>query len=1048
MYITNWFPRLLLILSLASLSLIAGCGSEEEAGQDSDDSFVVVSQDNDPNQITVPVNSDGETGESTPPMQVPSNPPVTAPNIPAPVNTPPSVISLLANRLGEPVPTAQSSVETLQKFITVLNEQPQLAQSQEQYRQLLQIISPEVIKLCDMLLTKDNLSQTERLFTFNAKYTALTQSFQLGDKKALAMLGQMTATMAADDDELVSKNGRLLALQTATQKRLMDAQGTGPGQITTAISAIGKDVEPWLKGYTEDQEVFAVLQGIGLSVLQSDPAKGSSLLQSIAQAFQNSEDQSIALEAKATMEQPAIDNSAIYPAASNYVNTPNSDENKTALFVAIDKVLSNPERGLGTFRALLDIIQRIEDTEVALEVIDKTSAAFTGLENAELTSETKQQLDNLLGRIIAEQLGIFDKFRALLTSPTDETKAAVLAVYREMVEHPRMNATLLLSMLPLVEQIADADKEVTAQIQELSIQAADKLLDDEQKNFLTESLTKIVNRVNLPGLTLALPTRTLQGEQFDWGSLRGNYVVVDFWATWCRPCLAAIPEIESLQELYADKNLKFLGYSIDADRAKLKNFLADREANDQAFKWPIVTDDFDVDPAELEQGNAVDLAWKMPSTVYCGIQGIPTMIILDPEGKVITTIQGVQALPAVLDKIFSTESQPNDAPAKAPDQPNASENSRYLPVPAPFQFVAKSALLSLAGQIDDGSEPESDLLKGNPYLAPMDLDKLGLIDYLFDMRDKVSTIRQRPGFAEAVLNASKRLLALEASDKFHVIAAETACGILHEQAGLGNEKMDELLVQFVDSLKTDTREKIQTLVKFHQIEQRMLDVDDLSWPEIATILNETYTYLEKQTLKEKHLRMAVAIVHAINQSEELEVRAEQYQRFGKLFTGSDFRRLASYGKSILQAASSGPDASALVGKDMEIEGLTDFGQRIDWKAYRGKVVLIDFWATWCGPCRAEIPNIKAIHNEFPRAVFDVVAINLDREEDALATFLKENPLPWTNVIGNDASNIAKRYSVTALPTMMAIGPDGKILAVAHRVETLKPAIQRAIKELP
>ena len=1046
MYIANWFPRLLLISSLTSLSLIAGCGSEEDAGQNADDSFVVVSEDNDANQITVPVNSDDEIQESTPLQPVPNPPPVAAPNRPAPVNTPPSVISLLANRLGEPVPTTESSVETLQKFITVLNEQPQLAQSQQQLQQLLQIISPEVIKLCDMLLAKDNLSQTERLFTFNAKYTALTQSLQLGDRKALAMLGQLTATMSADDDELVSKNGRLLALQTATQKRLMDAQGAG--QITTAISAISKDVEPWLQGYTEDQEVFAVLQGIGLRILQMDPEQGSSLLQSIAQAFQNSEDESIALEAKATMEQPAIDDSAIYPAASNYVNAPNSDENKTALLVAIDKVLSNPEKGLGTFRSLLDIVQRIEDAEVALLVIDKTSAAFSDLENAELTSEAKQQLDNLLGQIIVEQLGIIDKFRALLTSPSDETKVAVVTVYREMVEHPRMNATLLLSMMPLVEQIADADKEVTAQIQELSIQAADKLLDDEQKGFLTESLTKIINRVNLPGSTMALPTRTLQGEQFDWASLKGNYVVVDFWATWCGPCLAAIPEIASLQQLYADKNLKFLGYSIDADRAQLKTFLADREANDQALKWPVVIDDFDIDPTELEQGNAVDLSWKMPSTVYCGIQGIPTMIILDPEGQVITTIQGVQALPAELDKIFNQEGQPSETPDETPDEPGASENSRYLPVPPRFQFAAKAALQSFAGQTGNNPEPESDLLKGNPYLAPMDLDKLEIIDYLFDMQDKVSTIRQRPGFAEAVLNASKRLLAMEASDKFHVIAAEAACGILHEQAGLGNEKMDELLVQFVNSLEADSREKIKTLVKFHQAERRVLAVNDLEWPEIAIILNDTHTYLEKETLKEKHLRMAIAVVHAVNQSDEFEVRAEQYQRFGKLFAGSGFKRLANYGKSIIQAASSGPDASELVGKDMEIEGLTDFGQRIDWQAYRGKVVLIDFWATWCGPCRAEIPNIKAIHKEFPRTVFDIVAINLDREEGALAAFLKENPLPWTNVIGNDASNVAKKYSITAFPTMMAIGPDGKILAVAHRVEALKPAIEKAIRELP
>ena len=316
------------------------------------------------------------------------------------------------------------------------------------------------------------------------------------------------------------------------------------------------------------------------------------------------------------------------------------------------------------------------------------------------------------------------------------------------------------------------------------------------------------------------------------------------------------------------------------------------------------------------------------------------------------------------------------------------------------------------------------------------------------MQDKVSTIRNRPGFAEAVLNASKRLLAMDASDRFHIIAAETACAVLHEQAGLGNDKMDELLASFVESLKEDERDKIKTLVRFHQMERRMLNVDDLEWGEISGILNDTHDYLANETLQKKHLRIAVAVVHAINQSDEFEVRAEQYQRFGKLFTGSESKRLANYGKSIIKAASSGPGASELVGKDMEIAGLTDFGQPIEWNSYRGKVVLVDFWATWCGPCRAEIPNIKAIHKELGRDVFDVVAINLDREEDALATFLKNNPLPWTNVIGKDATSVAAKYSIAALPTMMAIGPDGKILAVAHRVEELKPVISKAIKELP
>ncbi|HCA50406.1 MAG TPA: hypothetical protein DEP12_08375, partial [Planctomycetaceae bacterium] len=108
----------------------------------------------------------------------------------------------------------------------------------------------------------------------------------------------------------------------------------------------------------------------------------------------------------------------------------------------------------------------------------------------------------------------------------------------------------------------------------------------------------------------------------------------------------------------------------------------------------------------------------------------------------------------------------------------------------------------------------------------------------------------------------------------------------------------------------------------------------------------------------------------------------------------------------------------------------------------------DFWATWCGPCLAEIPNIKKIHQEIGRELFDVVAINLDSEDGALAAFLKDNPLPWTNVIGEDAEKIADSCGIAALPTMMVVGADGKILAVDHRVAALRSTIKKALEALP
>ena len=228
-----------------------------------------------------------------------------------------------------------------------------------------------------------------------------------------------------------------------------------------------------------------------------------------------------------------------------------------------------------------------------------------------------------------------------------------------------------------------------------------------------------------------------------------------------------------------------------------------------------------MDPAVLENNEAVDASWTMPSTVYCGIQGIPTMVILDTEGKVLKTIQGAQTLEAELESLFS-DSTPTEE-----DAPAATDNSAIVTPPL-FQFVTTTVLNSIAGQADEDDQSNT-LLKGNPYQAPAGLDKLELIDYLFDMQDKVSTIRNRPGFAEAVLEASQRLLAMDASDKFHLIAAETACSVLHEQAGLGNDELDQLLIRFVASLKEDPRKPIQAIVQFHQVERRILEVDELEW---------------------------------------------------------------------------------------------------------------------------------------------------------------------------------------------------------------------------
>jgi peroxiredoxin len=125
--------------------------------------------------------------------------------------------------------------------------------------------------------------------------------------------------------------------------------------------------------------------------------------------------------------------------------------------------------------------------------------------------------------------------------------------------------------------------------------------------------------------------------------------------------------------------------------------------------------------------------------------------------------------------------------------------------------------------------------------------------------------------------------------------------------------------------------------------------------------------------------------------------------------------------------------------------------------HRGKLVLFDFWATWCQPCLAEIPAIKDIQETFggdPR--FLLVGVSCDEAVQAPATYTKANALSWTQVFGgpvpwslraapaNDLQNVGETYSICGIPATFLIGPNGRIVASDLRGPALKEAVGKAL----
>ena len=101
--------------------------------------------------------------------------------------------------------------------------------------------------------------------------------------------------------------------------------------------------------------------------------------------------------------------------------------------------------------------------------------------------------------------------------------------------------------------------------------------------------------------------------------------------------------------------------------------------------------------------------------------------------------------------------------------------------------------------------------------------------------------------------------------------------------------------------------------------------------------------------------------------------------------------------------------------------------------YKGKVVLLDFWATWCGPCRAELPKVVAAYNQYHDKGFEVLSVSLDRSKQgpALLQFVKDNSMTWPQIYDGQywKAAVAVQYGVHAIPCPVLVdGDTGTIIA--------------------
>ena len=351
------------------------------------------------------------------------------------------------------------------------------------------------------------------------------------------------------------------------------------------------------------------------------------------------------------------------------------------------------------------------------------------------------------------------------------------------------------------------------------------------------------------------------------------------------------------------------------------------------------------------------------------------------------------------------------------------------------------------------AQKDAESASADPFALPDD----GSSKELFTFIDKVKRMRPKANTKQAILEhfktaygaiikATGRILKMdELSEDDEVRALTIQIDSLRRLIRYDRTAKQETL-DLATKLKADSREALANLGTYHNLALRTDDIPKMTDAERQAFTAEVMAFPKRAGVTSQSFAVAMGLTRSLEFAGKLEEAATASLTLSDLVAKSKDERARSYVPKLKGAA----HRLRLTGKVMELSGKTFDGEEFDLASYRGKVVLVDFWATWCRPCLAEIPNHQKMYAAYKDRGFEILAINMDRDKVRMQKYVDDKDLSWLQLVNFDPKTtswnnpIAVQFGVMSIPATIMIDREGKVVSLRCRGKVLDDMLLKLI----